>query len=121
MRFPPGGHAPWSGERPGPMTSEDRAGGVRRGVGVAGHDLLHASYDGPGLRARGAGELDRLAHQGGDVGPVEPETRVRGETVEEVVVRAALAHLEGDRDRVLLDRLVGGLAADAGADRGDQH
>ena len=52
----------------------------------------------------------------------QPEPRVGGQPVEQVVALGArLAHLQGDGDGVLLDRLVGGLAADAGPDRGHEH
>jgi hypothetical protein len=51
-----------------------------------------------GLGAGGAGELDRVADQGRDRVPVEAQPRVGGEPVEQVVVGAALAHLERHRD-----------------------
>src|SRR3954469_1334874 len=91
--------------------SEDRARGVRRGLGVAGDQRLDPAYDGLGLRAGCPGELDRVTHQGGDRRTVESQARVGGEAVEEVVVAAPLTQVEGHRDGVLLDRLVGGLAS----------
>ena len=74
------------------------------------------------LRTSSTGELDRLGDERVELLPREAQARIGGESVEEVVaLGAALAHLEGHGDRVLLDDLVRGLATDTVLDRGDEH
>ena len=54
---------------------------------MAGHDGFHRSDDGGDLGRRGTGEGRRVGDQGVEVGPGQPEPGVRGEPVEQVVVR----------------------------------
>ena len=108
-------------DTPPPTGSEDLAGTVARGKRVCGDDVLDAAYDGCDLVARGPGELDRIGHQGGDLLLGQAQSWVGREPPEQVVLRQALAHLQGHGDGVLLDGLVRFLASDAVADSGHQH
>ena len=100
---------------------EDRARDVRRRLGVAGRERLDPGDDRTGLGDGSAGELDRVGDERLDLVAGEAEAGVGGELGEDVVVGLAGAHREGGADGGLLDRLVGGLAADAVADRRHQH
>lgn len=77
-------------------------------------DLLDARDDGGDLVAGRTRERQLVGHQLVEPGTVQWDAGVRGELVEQLVALGALlAHGEGRRDGVLLDGLVGLLAADA--------
>src|SRR5205085_1647462 len=88
-------------------TSKDRARVVRRGVRVAGDDVVDLSYDRLHLGDSGAREGDRVSHEGCELVGGEAEPGVGGQPVEHVVLRLALAYVEGDTDGGILDCLVG--------------
>ena len=89
---------------------------------MAGDDLGDLADERRHLRLGRAHEGERLADERVERGAVEGQPVVGGEPVEEVVAGGALlAHRERHRDRVLLDGLVGHLAADAGPHRAHEH
>src|SRR6185436_11529570 len=69
-----------------------------------------------------AGELDGIGKRCVELSACDAKPRVRSQTIKQVIVTAAvLTHLQGNRNGVLLDRIMCGLSTSAVPYRRDQH